>query len=444
MGDRAALLQSVEYVAVGSGRPRGRLNGVDVKPEVLRHARRRSGLSLAQVAGSELTRQAVHLIETGKVRPSMNSLRVITSRLAVPLHSVLVQPGAAYKRDGHVGELEQLVQGMHYDRALEHGGEILKRADSPPVVALVHHYVGHTLIYLGRPLEALKRLKLARELFESIGDGGFVVETMELQAKALHMAEDTEALEVAVQALELCRTLDPAKPETESRILERLGTILVGRGDFVGARTRYEAALGAAGAVRDLAQMARIYHGLGLCYLKVGDLARAVDLVLKAETLYEAQQRISEAPPSIDLPKVENDLGHLLMEQGDLGRAEQRLQSALRSFTELGVERFRSYVLLSLGELRYRQGRYDEGLELAEEAVVLAQRFNERRTLAAGCKQLGELRAARGDLDQAVRDFKRALTILEEAGLEERRAACLKAYERALAKRYRADAADSA
>ena len=59
-------------------RARGRLSGVDINAATLRQARVAAGLSLAQVGGQELTRQAVHLIETGKVRPSMRSLRSLT------------------------------------------------------------------------------------------------------------------------------------------------------------------------------------------------------------------------------------------------------------------------------------------------------------------------------------------------------------------------------
>lgn len=427
---------------MGSGRPRGRLNGVDVKPEVLRHARARAGLSLAQVARGDLTRQAVHLIETGKVRPSMNSLRIIASRLAVPLDAVLIRPVSESQRQ--VSELDTLLRGHQYERAVEQGAEILRDADSPSIVALVHQYVGHALIRLARPREALQRLGIARDLFESLGDSGRVVETMELQAKGLHMAEDPTALEVAQCGLELCRSLDPRPAEIESRLLERMGTILAGAGDATGARSYYEQALEAAGTVRDLAQVARIYHGLGFCYLKVEDLGRAIELVLKAETLYEAQLRISEAPPNTNLPRVESDLGVLFMEQGDLDRAEQRFQSAIKRYAELGVERLRSHALLSLGELRHRQGRYSEGLELVEEALGLAQRFSETRALGEGYKQLGELHAAQGDVDRAVSDFQRALAILDEAGLEAHRVDCLRSYERALSKRYRAERAAGA
>jgi tetratricopeptide (TPR) repeat protein len=218
-------------------------------------------------------------------------------------------------------------------------------------------------------------------------------------------------------------------------VLERIGSIHVGRGDHAAGRSYYEQALQAAGPVRNLAQVARIYHGLGFCYLKVGDLGRAIDLVMKAETLYEAELRISGAPPNLNLPGVENDLGVLLMEQGDLERAEQRFQSALRRYAELGMQRVRSHALLSLGELRHRQGRYDEGVATVEEAINLAQRFFETRALGAGYKQLGELRAAQGDRDGAVEDFRRALAILEEAGLDEHRAECLRAYERVIAGR---------
>ncbi len=418
---------------MGSGRPRGRLNGVDVKSDVLRHARERAGLSLAQVAGAELTRQAVHLIETGKVRPSMNSLRVITSRLSVPIDTVLMHP--VPRVQAAVEEVEALVQTHHYGRALERGEEILLHIEAPLAVAITQYQLGHALCKLGRPMEALERLKSARDLSEALGDDELIADTMDMQARALHLAEQPGALAVAEEALERYRRVSRPRPETESRLLERLGTILAGQKDFTAARRRYDEALDVAGGVRDLARIARIYHGLHLCYLAVGDLDRAIDLTLKAETLYEAEQRVNQSPPNVDLPRVENDLGVLLVRTGDFSRAEQRFESALRHLEEMGVERLRSHVLLSLGELRHKQGRYEAGVELAERAIQLAERFNERRALATGLTQLGEAQAALGRSDEAIASLKKALVVLEEAGLDERRAECLRTYERVIAQR---------
>src|SRR5207244_9821226 len=121
------------HIAVRSRRPRGRLSGVEIDPTVVRQARLAAGMSLAEVAGSELTRQAVHLIETGKARPSRRSLRMLASRLGVPQSWLLVQPDGEglNVEDKQVGELEDLCQRHEYVSALERGQEALDRSEPP-------------------------------------------------------------------------------------------------------------------------------------------------------------------------------------------------------------------------------------------------------------------------------------------------------------------------
>src|SRR5438067_8819327 len=80
-------------IARPDGPPRRRPTGVPIDPDAVRQARLDAGLSLAQVAGSDLTRQAVHLIETGKVRPTARSLRTIARRLGVPESALMAPPG---------------------------------------------------------------------------------------------------------------------------------------------------------------------------------------------------------------------------------------------------------------------------------------------------------------------------------------------------------------
>src|SRR5262252_4339094 len=65
--------------------------GLDIDPDAVRQARLQAGLSLAQVAGWELSRQAVHLIETGKARPRRRTLQIIARRLGVPVSSLLAK-----------------------------------------------------------------------------------------------------------------------------------------------------------------------------------------------------------------------------------------------------------------------------------------------------------------------------------------------------------------
>ncbi|HZU15833.1 MAG TPA: helix-turn-helix transcriptional regulator [Candidatus Dormibacteraeota bacterium] len=58
--------------------------GIDVIPERVRAARREAGLSLAQLAGGVVTPVAIHLIETGKSRPSFATLAHIANRTGKP------------------------------------------------------------------------------------------------------------------------------------------------------------------------------------------------------------------------------------------------------------------------------------------------------------------------------------------------------------------------
>src|SRR5207244_5452557 len=117
------------HIAVRSRRPRGRLSGVEIDPTVVRQARLAAGMSLAEVAGSELTRQAVHLIETGKARPSMRSLRILSERLGMPASSFLARPenGPA---NPEVAELDHLCQRQEYHAVVERARQILQRCGS--------------------------------------------------------------------------------------------------------------------------------------------------------------------------------------------------------------------------------------------------------------------------------------------------------------------------
>src|SRR5437588_6860591 len=63
---------------VAKANARGR--GIDVIPERVRAARQEAGLSLAQLADGVVTPVAIHLVETGKSRPSAGTLMHIANR----------------------------------------------------------------------------------------------------------------------------------------------------------------------------------------------------------------------------------------------------------------------------------------------------------------------------------------------------------------------------
>src|SRR5579859_6009325 len=71
---------------------RGRRRGVEVKPGTVKQARLESGLSLAQVARGDISRTAIYFVETGKAKPSIETLRLIAERTGKPLDYFLKDP----------------------------------------------------------------------------------------------------------------------------------------------------------------------------------------------------------------------------------------------------------------------------------------------------------------------------------------------------------------
>jgi len=66
-------------------KPRGRREGVPVREGSVAEARKEAGLSLAEVAKGRLSRTAIHLIEKGTSRPSLETLKHIAQQTGKPL-----------------------------------------------------------------------------------------------------------------------------------------------------------------------------------------------------------------------------------------------------------------------------------------------------------------------------------------------------------------------
>jgi tetratricopeptide (TPR) repeat protein len=406
---------------------------VTIDPDLVRQARLKAGLSLAQVAGSDLSRQAVHLIETGKVRPSMRSLQIIARRLGVSALSFQVPVDAgAEMPHRRAAEFERLCERQRYDEVAELAGQLLAQDGSTYLAAFAHMYMGRALCFLGRTDEALAHSRKARRLFEAEDDPWSAAEACEWEACALFLKQDARAVALGEEALQRYRALEPRRSEVEGRMVEHLATFLMQRSDYIRAEHCYKQALQVAGPLLDLARLGRIYHGLGQCEFFIGHVRRGIELVSRAVALYAVEDDLRPAPARTGLPAVENDLGMMYLRQGQPERAEELFRSALRRLEEAGAERLRSHILLSLAEARQGQGELDEAVSLIERALDLAHRVGEPRAIAGAHRQLAEVYERRLEHELADRHFERALATLDEAGLTAARPEFVTAYQRIL------------
>lgn len=395
---------------------------------------------MAQLAGSDLTRQAIFLIEAGKTRPSMRTLELIAGRTGKPAQSFLRPRGGEPSSgpvvaDARVEELQALCLQQQFNEATTLGLSMLEQPMDSTVDAHVRHYVGQALVRSGHPDEGLEHLRRAQRLQEQFPDPWLAAECADWEACALYLKEDSRALSVAEGALKLCRATKPRLPGTEARILEHIATIHVKNHNFDRAILVYEEALQAAGAVRDLPRLGRTYHGLSIAYQERGEIGRAIEYTHKALALYALEHDTAL------LARGENELGLLLMRQGQMARAEDAFRTALTHFDEAGTEMAKSHVLLSLGELQLRTGRHDDGIQTVKGAIDLAKRLDERLAQASGYQLLARLEERVGRKRLADKQMGHALRLLRTAGPGDRLAEAHAAYAEMLETRGESQAA---
>lgn len=401
-----------------TSRRKGRRIGVAVRAEAIKAARLEAGLTLAQLGGSQLTRAAVHLIENGKAKPSLESLQLIARRTGKRLEDFLVDPksaAAGLQVEAQLARLELLSAQRRSEDALALAGEILAATADADVSAVARLYLGQALYRLLRQEEALASLRAARERFEAGGDLGLAVEAMTWEAAALSLTDEPGALALLEQALDLGGGLKPAPVKTLAQIHALLATLHRSRQEWTAALRSYDLALEMAGSVRDLQLLARLYDDMAEAYQHLGRPAKAIELITQAIRLYALEADESGAC------RAENNLGDILMQQGQLDSAEPHLLKALEGSDRLGLDRRgRAYVLANLGELYWRRADLDAAADFLGRAREVAAALNERVVVARVDCLLAQVAEARGEVGEADRLFAVGLGLFAELDVPER------------------------
>jgi tetratricopeptide (TPR) repeat protein/DNA-binding XRE family transcriptional regulator len=394
---------------------------VDVRPGSVREARLEAGLTLEQVARGEVSRAAIHLVETGKARPSMRTLEHIAQRTGKPIAFFLADGGGTPRRsvrgsatDPGLDHLEQLALAGEWRALRDTAYGLLPPARGASEEALVRYYLGRAQLELKDAEGALENFRRARTLFQEIGDAWMVVECMDGEAGGLYMLERREALELAEAALRECRKLSPVPLSTEVRILGHLGAIQLTHHQWGKAVAYYEEAVRAAGALRDLSRLARMYNDLSIAYQEMGNLTRAASYSHKALAIYGMQQ------DHRSIAQTENNLGLVLMKQGDLDGAERHISASLAIFDEVHMELGKSHVLLSMGELYLYREAFGQAEDYITQALDLAERLGESMTAALALQFLGRLAARAGHDTRTDQVFTQAIALLTALGVTER------------------------
>lgn len=393
--------------------------GIAIRPDAVRQARLEKGLSLAEVAGSEITRAAVHLVESGKMRPSMRTLQLIAQRTGRPVsYFIAGEEGSAEHRAAR-DELSHLVDTGDFSTVIELGMQLLSEELEPGIEADIRYSVGRAYVRTVDAERALVQLTRARELFERLGDVWMVVHVMEQEAVAMFLVEDPRTLSRTLDALERCERLDPAAPTLRASILNVLGNIHMRSRDWTNAARFFEMGLEACDGVVSMRQAARLHDGLSWAQQQLGDFAGALRSAERAFALY------SMDTDTMALVRAENNLGYVLLRQGEVSAAAPHLQRALQLCDEHDLQRrCRAEILNSLGELHLERGEPDLAQVHLMRALEVSSSLEEGDAEATAWHLLGRVHLRTGDEESADRSFTAAIELLRRLGLTERLREC--------------------
>ncbi len=136
--------------------------------EKIRTARLEAGLSQRQLCGDTITRNMLSLIEHGSARPSMDTLRVLASRLGKPISFFLDEEAVTSPNQGTMADARAAFQAAQWEQTLE----FLKQYQGPDPVFEEEHALLEMLCLLEAAEQALReeRRPYSLRLLEQAGE----------------------------------------------------------------------------------------------------------------------------------------------------------------------------------------------------------------------------------------------------------------------------------
>jgi tetratricopeptide (TPR) repeat protein len=181
-----------------------------------------------------------------------------------------------------------------------------------------------------------------------------------------------------------------------------------------------EAGLRIAEAVKHPVSLVEAYRGVGLPYLRQGDLHQALPLLERAVGLCE------EADLPFHFFLLAPALGPAYVLCGRVDEAVRLLEQAREQTTSSGSMSRQALLLSTLGEAHLHAGRLEEASTLAARALDLARTRQERGHEAYALRLLGDIATHRNpsEVEEAEASYRQALALADELGMRPLGAHC--------------------
>jgi tetratricopeptide (TPR) repeat protein len=383
----------------------------------LERARGHMGLTQTDLAGGDLSKSFVSLLETARSYPSVETLLLLAGRAGSSVGAILLD-SSDLRQDTALSVLaiarERIYRRPEWSkRLLEVADELLTdlplwaRAD----VAFLR---GLAFAIENRLTEADRLARDARRQAEQARFDPGKARAIALMGHVAFMRRDLpKAVSLFSEAVSTFRTSGSLRSEFGIRTLLWLGTASIQSGRVRFARGLYEKARRLASRLQLQVLEGQAIWGLGHHAWVQGDLAKAVHLMREAKKVFE------ETEDLIDLGEVMRNLGRVLREQGDLDAARDALQHAVRLADQVGNLRMRSLAHDELAKMWVQRDNLEQADEAAGLAVKLARSAGDRLYWARAVGTQGLVASNRGDQARARRLLGQSARALKRLGAKD-------------------------
>lgn len=357
MPTRSKPRRSVGREAVPSG------HSVGERVRALRLAR---GLTQAQLAGSEVTKGFISLLETGRSGISVRAAELIAGRLGTTVGDLLAPTTGSDDLSAEITltRAEGLLVGGRVAEALQLIRPLESRLSGRPRGRLLR-LLGRALTEHDRTREAVVALDEALRIFRTGSDRELATRTLyDLALAHAKVEAHGEALTYALACEHALNSGDVVDRSLELRVLAFLAQSFVTLGETAAADLRSERARALAEDIADPRTTAELYENIAITRQRQGDFDSALRFARLANEAYGRWG--SEAA----IGSSWNTIGWIYIHRKQFRRASEALDRAERSAHDRGDMRLMGYVLQNRAELEIGRGNFEAALALADRAIA--------------------------------------------------------------------------
>ncbi len=289
------------------------------------------------------------------------------------------------------------------------GIEVLENIGDHRMGVIITNRLAMLLGYRGLNQEALDLLTKTVEQYQSVIDETLESEVMKNFGFFYEeLGNYNKAIECHQRSLELCQKLDNRRGVASGN--GNLGIIYAKLGDFVQSMERFKSLLKISEDLSDIHGISLAQGNLGLLYIQTGDLQKATE-ALKQK--YQLSERMGDR---LGILQAIGSLGDLNLKYQQYEEAYRCFHIALRHAREMENHHFTILALQRMGQAKWHLGEEALALDLIEQAVDLAKKYDMKFYEADVIMVKARLLKGRGRNNESLAVLRRVQELAESIG----------------------------